>query len=117
MKQWLWHIVRDIGAVGLGILMVAAPTILLLMHAWYEYRIVRLGYDISRETERHEQLVDEHRELTIEATLLQREEHHQSSVRELYGLTRIEPRQVVTIDAPPPPEQSAPDIEDDGSHE
>jgi cell division protein FtsL len=117
MQRWLWQITCDVWAVGKGIAMVATPTILLLTHVWYEYRITELGYDLSEATQRHEELVDEHRELTVEATLLQQHDRGRHPIRRRYGLERIDPEQVVTIEEPTHSTRASSGTQDDGDAE
>lgn len=99
MKDWLTHFVGNAGRVALVAVLVAVPTTLLLTHVWYQFRITRLGYEISEETDRHEKLADEHRKLEIEATVESRGDRLTDLAKRRFGLERVEPEQVITVES------------------
>lgn len=99
MKDWLAHFVGNAGRLGLITLLAAAPTTLLLTHVWYQFRITRLGYEISEETDRHEKLADEHRKLEIEATVESRGDRLTDLAKRRFGLERVEPEQIITVES------------------
>ena len=80
------------------LVLVAVPAALLLTHVWYQYRITQLGYKISEETERHAELVDRNRKLTIQTAVESRSDRITDLAKERFGLERVEPEQVITID-------------------
>ena len=98
MKQLIGRMWRNGWRVGKIVGLVVIPVALLLTHVWYQFQITRLGYKISEETERHEKLVDDHRKLTIETTVESRSERMTEVARERFGLERIEPDQIITVD-------------------
>ena len=98
MNQLIRNVWRNGWRVAQIVGLVAIPATLLLTHVWYQFQITQLGYKISEQTERHEKLVDEHRKLTIETTVESRSERMAEVARERFGLERIEPDQIITVD-------------------
>lgn len=104
---------RNVLTVGKLVGVLAVPTALLLTHVWYQYRVVQLGYEISEETRRHEQLADRHRKLTIQYAVESRSRRVTKTARRKFGLQRLEPDQLVDVsfeeegDTAAPPERDA----------
>jgi cell division protein FtsL len=62
-----------------------------LAHVWVRLQIVRLGYGISRETEKEKDLQQAHRKLEVERALLRNPERLERLAREKLALTLPDP--------------------------
>lgn len=98
LKEVFWTFLTDAYRVGRVLLVIAVPVALLLTHVWYQVRITQLGYQISEETERHENLADEHRKLQIETAVEGRSERLADRAKRRFGLEQVEPEQVITVE-------------------
>lgn len=98
MKQWCLKLATDAYRILKVVALVAVPAALLLTHVWYQYQMTRLGYEISKETKRHEKLADQHRKLTIQTTVESRSERIAEVAKRRFGLERVEPDQIITVD-------------------
>jgi len=68
-----------------------------MMHVWNQYRVTRLGYEISKATSRHEKLVDQRRKLTVEFGVEARSDQVERLGRRRFGLETISPQQVIDV--------------------
>lgn len=62
-----------------------------LAHVWVRLQVVRLGYQISHETEREKRLQQVHRKLQVERALLRSPERLERLARERLNLTLPDP--------------------------
>ena len=62
-----------------------------LAHVWVRLQVVRLGYQISHETEREKRLQQVHRKLQVERALLRSPERLERLARERLNLTMPDP--------------------------
>lgn len=62
-----------------------------LAHVWVRLQVVRLGYNLSRETEREKSLQQIHRKLQVEKALLRNPERLERLARERLRLTMPNP--------------------------
>lgn len=62
-----------------------------LAHVWVRLQVVRLGYQISHETEREKRLQQVHRKLQVERALLRSPERLERLARERLSLTMPDP--------------------------
>lgn len=110
MKPWWKRLIGNTVAVGKVAALVAVPAAMLLAHVWTQFRITKLGYEISEETGRHGELEDEQQKLRIEATVEGQREEISEVARERFGLEPVEPEQILTVEAAP----NSPDDETEG---
>lgn len=97
MSDFMKGLFKDATAVLRMLLIVGVPMGILLFHVWHEYRIVNLGYQIADVTSEHRAMLEEHKKLSIEATVQGRTERIASVAREQFGLEQVRPHQVFTI--------------------
>lgn len=62
-----------------------------LAHVWVRLQVVRLGYQISHETEREKRLLQVHRKLQVERALLRSPERLERLARDRLNLTMPDP--------------------------
>jgi len=62
-----------------------------LAHVWVRLQVVRLGYQISNETEREKRLQQVHRKLQVERALLRSPERLERFARDRLNLTMPDP--------------------------
>jgi cell division protein FtsL len=62
-----------------------------LAHVWVRLQVVRIGYQISHETEREKRLLQTHRKLQVERALLRSPERLERLARERLNLTMPDP--------------------------
>jgi cell division protein FtsL len=72
-----------------------------LAHVWVRLQVVRLGYQISRETEREKRLQQVHRKLQVERALLRSPERLERLARERLRLTMPDPGIIQRLKARP----------------
>jgi len=118
MKKWLVECLRDVLCVGKWAALVGIPAFLLVSHVWTQYRVTKLGYEISEETSRHEELVERKRRLTIERRVQVRNAADEQGADEPFGLRRVTPDQFIAVDDPPVESEQtlADNSEPDGSN-
>lgn len=97
MRDFVKGLFKDATAVLKMVLIVGVPMGILLFHVWHEYRIVDLGYQIADVTSEHRAMLEEHKKLSIEATVQGRTERIATVAREQFGLEQVRPHQVFTI--------------------
>ena len=68
-----------------------------LAHVWVRLQIVRLGYGISRETEKEKDLQQAHRKLEVERALLRNPERLERLAREKLSLTLPDPSVIQSL--------------------
>jgi cell division protein FtsL len=73
-------------------------TMAALAHVWVRLQVVRLGYEISRQTEREARLQQLHRKLQVERALLRNPERLQRLGRERLRLTMPDPSAIRALD-------------------
>lgn len=92
MSQALHQPVRSQRARALALFAVTVFfTSAALAHVWVRLQVVRLGYQISRETDREKRLQQVHRKLQVERALLRSPERLERLARERLGLTMPDP--------------------------
>ena len=101
MKMSIQDIASDVWKVLRVVVLVGLPVGLLLFHVWTQYRITKLGYEVAEQTDRHRDLIEEQRKLSIEATYQGRTERVLSVARDRYGLEPLQPEQVVSVEDAP----------------
>ena len=74
-----------------------------LAHVWVRLQVVRLGYQISTETEREKRLQQLHRKLQVERALLRSPERLERLARERLNLTMPDPRTIQRLKPWPRP--------------
>ena len=111
MFEWCWQAIKEAWSVAWVAVLVAIPVGIGLSHVWNQYRLTRLGYEISQATSRHETLVDRHRKLTVELGVEGRSDRVERRGRHQFGLEPVTPGQVVEVTAP-----RADDDRFDGEH-
>jgi len=111
MKPWWNRLIENTVAVGKVGVLVAVPAALLFGHVWTQFRITKLGYEISEQTERRAELEDEKQKLQIEATVEGQREEISQVAKERFGLEPVEPGQILTVERAP---ASRDDSSDDG---
>jgi len=83
---------RSVGARALALFAVTAFfTSAALAHVWVRLQVVRLGYQISHETEREKRLQQVHRKLQVERALLRSPERLERLARDRLNLTMPDP--------------------------
>lgn len=97
MWKWCLQALREVWSVGKVVPLVAIPVGLGMMHVWNQYRVTRLGYEISKATSRHEKLVDQRRKLTVEFGVEARSDQVERLGRRRFGLEAISPQQVIDV--------------------
>lgn len=97
MWKWCLQALREVWSVGKVVPLVAIPVGLGMMHVWNQYRVTRLGYEISKATSRHEKLVDQRRKLTVEFGVEARSDQVERLGRRRFGLETISPQQVIDV--------------------
>lgn len=84
--------VRSLRARALAIFAVTAFfTSAAMAHVWVRLQVVRLGYEISNETDREKRLLQVHRKLQVERALLRSPERLERLARERLNLTMPDP--------------------------
>ena len=68
-----------------------------LAHVWVRLQIVRIGYDISRETEKEKDLQQAHRKLEVERALLRNPERLERLAREKLSLRLPDPGAIQSL--------------------
>jgi cell division protein FtsL len=63
-----------------------------LAHVWVRLQVVRLGYQISMETEKEKELLQRHRKLQVEKALLRSPERLERLASEKLRLTMPDPK-------------------------
>ncbi|RVU48615.1 hypothetical protein EA187_04070 [Lujinxingia sediminis] len=98
MKSPIIGALRDLVEVSKVLVLVGVPGALLLFHVWQEYQITQTGYAIAEVTEEHRELLEEHKRLTVEASMHGRADLVAQTAREQFGLEPARPEQVIVID-------------------
>ncbi len=70
-----------------------------LAHVWVRLQVVRLGYQISQETDREKRLQQVHRKLQVERALLRSPERLERLARERLNLTMPDPGTIQRLKA------------------
>ena len=86
-----------------------------LAHVWVRLQVVRLGYQISAETEREKRLQQAHRKLQVERALLRNPERLQRLARERLNLTLPAPGAIQVLKTRRPRRGRAPVAEGGGA--
>lgn len=73
-------------------LLTAFFTVAALAHVWVRLQVVRLGYQISVETEKEKELLQRHRKLQVEMALLRSPERLERLASEKLRLTMPDPQ-------------------------
>jgi cell division protein FtsL len=76
-----------------------------MAHVWVRLQIVRLGYGISRETDREKDLQQNHRKLEVERALLRNPERLERLAREKLTLTLPDPGVIQSLKLRPAAER------------
>jgi len=84
-------------AIGLWIFIMGFFITQLLVSAWSRVQCIRIGYDISAETEKQKALYDVQKNLRIELERLKSPQRIEKIAREHLGLFSPAPDQIVTI--------------------
>ncbi len=72
-----------------------------LAHVWVRLQVVRLGYEISRETDREKWLLQVHRKLEVERALLRNPARLERLARDRLNLTMPDPEMIQRLVARP----------------
>ncbi|WP_158542358.1 cell division protein FtsL [Lujinxingia litoralis] len=107
MKSMMLRALRDLGEVCKVLVVVGVPGALLLFHVWQEYQITQAGYAIAEVTQEHRDLLEEHKRLTVEATMHGRADRVALTAREQFGLEPARPEQIIVLDVQGGPEEHA----------
>jgi len=99
MKDKVLDATRDLMRIGAVVAVVTVVTVLLGVHVWNQYRITRLGYEISEVTTEHRRLMEENKKLSIEVAVQGRTERMTAVARERFGLQPLGPDQVRRLSA------------------
>ena len=87
-----------VGSKAVAMLFIAAFfTIAALAHVWVRLQVVRLGYSISRQSEREKKLQQVHRKLQVERALLRNPERLERLARERLNLTMPDPKVIQAL--------------------
>lgn len=97
MKEKVLDMCMDAGRLGAAIFAVSLACSILIFHVWNEYQITHLGYEISRVTNEHRELVEENRKLSIEVAVQGRTERMAEVARTRFGLEPVSPDQIRPI--------------------
>jgi cell division protein FtsL len=101
MKRLLTNILKDALRVVAFVALLAIPTSLLLTQVYYEYRVTELGYEISEATTEKRTLTEQKRRLKIERAMQARSERVTRVAERRFGLERVGPDQVWTVEPAP----------------
>ena len=71
---------------------------MLLLHVWFRYRIMKVGYEMATLTREHNQILEEQRRLEIELRLLSRSDVLEEAARTKIGMTDPKMEQIVVIE-------------------
>lgn len=74
------------------LLLTAFFTVAALAHVWVRLQVVRLGYQISLETDKEKELLQRHRKLQVEMALLRSPERLERLASEKLRLTMPDPK-------------------------
>ncbi len=91
------NITRNVRLTGMLILFLVAFISELLFYTWCRVQCTRLGYEISHEVKRHEQLSTLQNNLRIELAHLKSPDRVFSIAKQKLGLDMPKPEQFVTI--------------------
>ncbi|MFH2010551.1 MAG: cell division protein FtsL [bacterium] len=86
-----------------------------LAHVWVRLQVVRLGYQISQETDREKRLQQAHRKLQVERALLRNPERLERLARERLNLTTPAPSSIHVLKTKRPRRGSTPVAEGGGA--
>jgi cell division protein FtsL len=89
---------RQTGKVVAVLLLTTFFTVAALAHVWVRLQVVRLGYEISRQTDREARLQQLHRKLQVERALLRNPERLERLGRERLRLTMPDPAVIRALD-------------------
>jgi len=97
MKEKVLDMFKDAGRLGGVLLAVSVASSLLLFHVWNQYQITHLGYEISRVTNEHRELLEENKKLSIEVAVQGRTERMAEVARARFGLQPVSPGQIKPV--------------------
>ena len=72
---------------------------MLLLHIWFKYRIINVGYEMTNLTREHNRLLEEQRKLVIELRLSCRSDVIEKRARIEFQMTEPKPEQIIVIDS------------------
>ena len=88
--------VRGTLCILIPLVIVSLLTSVAIFHVWYHYRLVNLGFELGKEINRHQALVEENRKLHLELATRKRTGTLEDIANRL-GLRACEPSDVVNI--------------------